>query len=129
MDSKLKLETKNPSKGIHVKNNLYWKNCLFQELFREEYFRTLEILQEHIIFFRWFNQKKVFDNLLELKKKKSCKTHRGKIKADFPSTVDIEFKRFYNENIIAKPFQIIKKSEEHKAPANKEIESIQVQIN
>uniref|UniRef100_A0A9I9EKR6 Uncharacterized protein n=1 Tax=Cucumis melo TaxID=3656 RepID=A0A9I9EKR6_CUCME len=42
---------------------------------------------------------------------------------------DVEFKSFYNENVIAKPFQIIKESEEHKAPTNKEIKSIQVQNN
>ena len=39
---------------------------------------------------------------------------------------DVELKSFYNENIIAKPFQIIKKSKEHEAPTNKEINSIQV---
>ena len=42
---------------------------------------------------------------------------------------DIEFKSFYNENVIAKLFQIIKESEEYKAPTNKEIKSIQVQNN
>uniref|UniRef100_A0A9I9EKK4 Uncharacterized protein n=1 Tax=Cucumis melo TaxID=3656 RepID=A0A9I9EKK4_CUCME len=38
-------------------------------------------------------------------------------------------KSFYNDNVITKPFQIIKESEEHKAPTNKEIKSIQVQNN
>uniref|UniRef100_A0A9I9CU26 Uncharacterized protein n=1 Tax=Cucumis melo TaxID=3656 RepID=A0A9I9CU26_CUCME len=42
---------------------------------------------------------------------------------------DDEFKSFYNGNVIAKPFQIIKESEEHKAPTNNEIKSIQVQNN
>uniref|UniRef100_A0A9I9EGT0 Uncharacterized protein n=1 Tax=Cucumis melo TaxID=3656 RepID=A0A9I9EGT0_CUCME len=42
---------------------------------------------------------------------------------------DVEFKSFYNKNVNAKPFQIIKESEEHKASTNKEIKSIQVQNN
>ena len=42
---------------------------------------------------------------------------------------DVEFNRFYNENVIAKTFQIIHDSEEHKAPSNREINSIQIQNN
>ena len=64
-----------------------------------------------------------------MKEKESRKTKRGEIKVDYPPMEDVGFKSFYNENVIVKPFQIIKESDENKAPTNKEIRSIQVQNN
>ena len=77
----------------------------------------------------WFNRRKDFDHLCTIKEKKSWKTQRGEIKVDYPLMEDVEFKSFYNKNVISKPFQIIKESEEFKAPTNKEIKSIQVPNN
>ena len=42
-----------------------------RKLFREEYFKTLEIFQEHIVLFRWFNQRKEFDHLCTIKEKEA----------------------------------------------------------
>lgn len=42
---------------------------------------------------------------------------------------DDEFNSFYNEKIIAQPFQLIKGSDENKSPTNKEIKSLQIQNN
>ena len=100
------------------------------KLFREASLDTLETLQEHISLFRWFNQRTEFNHLCTIKEKESWKTlRRGEIKHDYPPLEDIEFKSFYNENIIAKPLQYLKDSEENKAPKNKEIKCIHAQNN
>ena len=92
----------------------------------EKSFKTFKILQEHITFFKWFNQRKEFDHLCRIKENEYWKTQRGEINDDFPPMEDVKFKSFSNKNVIAKPFQIINEFEEHKTPTNKEIKSIQV---
>ena len=74
--SKFGLDKKSLQKEFMSKSNrteriVFFKNNSETErkLFREEYFKALEILQEHIAFFRWFNKRKEFDHLCIIKEK------------------------------------------------------------
>ena len=73
------------------------------------------------------SQREEFDHLCKIRENELWKTQRGDTNADYLLMEDVDFKSFYNENVIGKPFQITKESkEDHKAPTNKEIKSIRV---
>lgn len=65
-------------------------------------------------------KRKILIIFVQSKRKHTWKiVQRGEIKADYPLMENVESKSFYNEIVIAKPFQLIKESDEHKAPTNK----------
>lgn len=90
--SKFKLNKEALQKEFMSKENkkdriTFFKNYSERErqIIKEEYFKTLEILQEHIPFFRWFNQRKEFDYLCTVREKEIWKTAcRGEVKYDNP---------------------------------------------